>query len=251
MLELYPEFRDIRYFRTAEEAFEAVQQGEIDATCAPEQMARTGFHPGIQGHVAPPDSTSHVVCEVTHAYHCSLLVKPGTQMEQIRRVLGHTGSVTQSRAWLERHLPQAAIEIVDTSSVGAGNTVLAGDGSLASVGTPELARELGLEELARDIDQGSVGNYWAISREPIFKEAPARVIVAARMGGDGRLTALIGALDRAGYRLQTVHSRPSGQALFEHDYVLRFGGHGRLEAVQRALAAFESARLVGAFEARE
>ncbi len=67
----------------------------------------------------------------------------------MQRVLGHSGSVAHSRAWLERNLPGAAIEIVETSSIGAAGTVPDGDGSVASVGSPHLAKEFGLSELAR------------------------------------------------------------------------------------------------------
>ena len=53
--ELYPEFSEIVYFPTAEESMD---WGGVaaDAACAPEQMRWTGFHPGIHGHVAGPDS---------------------------------------------------------------------------------------------------------------------------------------------------------------------------------------------------
>ncbi len=249
--ELYPEFAEVVYYPTSETAQAAVDRGELDATCGPEQMALTGFHVGMQSRVAPPGAERYIAAEASHAYHCSLLVKPGTRLDQIRRVLGHTGSVTQSRHWIERHLGAAEIVIVDTSSAGAARAVLEGDGTLAAVGTPEAARELGLEELAKEIDGGSVGNYWAISRRPLFSETPTRLVVVGRFGADGRLSDLIGALAGTGFRLHTVASLPSGRALFEYDYVLRLGGSGALHDVQEALSGFRSARLAGAFEARE
>lgn len=251
LMQRYPEFEEIRFFPTSDEALDAVKAGEVAATCAPEQMAKTGYHLGMMGRVAPAGADMHVAAEITHVYHASLLVKPGTKLEQIKRVLGHTGSVTQSRKWLEENLQGASVEIVDTSSFGAGSTVLEGDGSIASVGTPELARDLGLEELAKEIDEGSVANYWAISNEPFYTDNPDRLVVAVRLGGDGTLTDLIGALASAGYRLQTVYSQASGQALFEHDYVLRFSGTGTLEVVKGMLAPFRSARLAGAFDSRQ
>ena len=68
--------------------------------------------------------------------------------------------------------------------------------------------------------------------------------------GWDEMTRLIQGIARAGYGLLTVYSLVSGQALFEYDYVLRFGGSGRLSAVQDELSNFKTARLVGAFEAR-
>jgi len=251
MLEKHPEFTEIVYYPTTNETLAAALRGEVSALCGPEQMMNTGFHAGMQARVAAPGSRLHVIAETTHAYHCSLLGKPGAGMAQVRRVLGHTGSVTQSRPWLEANLPDAEIEIVDTNSLGAARSVLEGNGSIASVGTPELARECGLAELARDIDGGSVGSYWAISREAHFSETPTRVVVAGRFGGDGQLSKLIGALAGAGFLLQTVSSKASGKALYEYDYLLRLRGAGKLGAVRAAVAPFRSARLAGAFEARE
>lgn len=246
--ELYPRFAEISYYRTSDEAQEALDRGEVDATCVPEQMSHSGFHLSAQSRVA---AGRYVAAEATHAYHCALLARPGASVGAIRRVLGHTGSVTQSRAWLEREVPRASIEIVDTSSFGAAKAVLESDGSVASVGTPEAAAALGLEVLARDIDGGSRGNYWALSARPLFVAEPTRLVVTGRLGPDGRLTALIAALAEAGYMLETTCALASRRALFEYDHVMRFRGRGTLETVGAAVAAAGGIRLAGAFEARE
>ncbi|MFI5268850.1 MAG: prephenate dehydratase domain-containing protein [Chloroflexota bacterium] len=251
IVELYPEFQqELTFYPTAEEAFDAVMDGHVDAMCAPEQLKATGFHTGSQGKIAGPDAKAYVIAEVAHEFHANLLVKPGTSLERIRQVQGHTGSVTQSEAWLKKNLPWAGIFIVDTSSYGAAQTVLDGDGSIASVGTHEAAVQFRLEEKAKDIDQGSIANYFAFARDPLFADTPTRVVVAARIGGDGELTRLVQSFTRAGYDLLTVYARISCAGLFEYDYVFRFGGIGRLTAIQDELAAFRSTRLVGAFEAR-
>jgi prephenate dehydratase len=250
-LELYPElFADIVYYDTAEEAL-SFEDGRADAICPPQQMTRTGFHPGMQAYVARPDSKLYVIGEVKHAYCCSLLVKPGSRLENVKRVLGHTGSITQSRHWLEAHVPQAEIIVVNTSSMDAAKTVKDGDGSVASIGTAGMAEEFGLQELHKDVDGGSVGSYWAVTPKPIFSETPSRVVVAGRFHDDGRLTDVICGLAGVGFRLETVFDSASGQRLFEYDYVLRFGGSGQLAAVKAAVAAVTGARLAGAFVVKE
>lgn len=252
IVELYPEFQsELTFYPTAEQAFDAVMDGQVDAMCAPEQLRVTGFHTGSQSKICGPDAKAYVIAEVAHEFHANLLVKPNTPLERIKQVQGHTGSVTQSEAWIKKNLPWAEIFIVDTSSYGAAQTVLDSDGSIASVGTHEAAVQFGLEEKAKDIDQGSIANYFAFAREPLFVQEPTRVVVAARIGGDGGLTRIVHGMARAGYDLLTVYARISGEGLFEYDYVFRFGGSGRLSAIQDELAAIKSARLVGAFESRE
>jgi prephenate dehydratase len=251
-VELYPELfsNDVIFFDTAEEAL-GFNDGRADASCAPQQMTLTGYHPGIQAYIARPESKLHVIAEATHAYRCSLLVKPGTKFEAIRRVQGHTGSITQSRGWLEKNAPHVEIFIVDTSSMDAASQVAKGDGTLASIGTSGMAREFGLEELVKDVDGGSIGSYWAVSPKPIFSATPARVIVAGRFHDDGKLTAVICGLQSAGYTLETIFTAASGQRLFEYDYVMRFRGAGALAQVEAAVSSVPGARLAGAFDVKE
>lgn len=248
-LERYPEFSEIVYVTTSEEGAE-FGGGKLDAMCAPQQMSRTGPHPGIQGWIARPGSDRYVLADVTHEYHCSLLAKPGTPREKIRRVIGHTGSVSQSTEWLRANLPQAEIVIIDTNSMEAAREVSQGDGSVASVGTPGMGKAFGLEPLGTDIDGGSVGNYWIISRHKVFSDAPTRLVVAGRIRGDGTLSNVIDAVQRQGFRLETVIPLATGERLFEYDYALRFAGSGTVDGIERALAPFPSVRLAGAYVPR-
>jgi prephenate dehydratase len=251
-VEIYPElFRgNIVYFDTAEDAL-AFEDGRADASCAPQQMTLTGYHAGIQGYIARPESTLYVIGEALHAYHCALLVKPGTPLAKIKLVQGHTGSITQSRGWLEKNAPHIKINIVDTSSMDAAKAVVNGDGSLASIGTPGMAQEFHLEQLVKDVDGGSIGSYWAISPTPLFSPQPTRVIVAGRFHDDGRLTSVISAVDGAGFTLETIFTAPSGSRLFEYDYVMRFRGTGTLSNVKAAVSSVAGARLAGAFVVKE
>ncbi len=250
-IELYPELfgGEIVYYDTAEGAL-GFADGRADASCAPQQMTLTGYHPGIQAYIASPASKLVVIAEVEHAYHCTLLVKPGTKLANIKRVLGHTGSITQSRAWLEGNAPHIEIIIVDTSSMDAAKSVVDGNGTTASIGTMGMATQFGLEPLVTDVDSGSIGSYWAVSPKPIFSPEPSRVLVAGRFHDDGKLTTIIGGLAGAGYLLETIFTSASGKRLFEYDYVMRFRGSGRLAAVQAAVASVSGARLAGAFDVK-
>jgi prephenate dehydratase len=248
MLGKYSFFRDIVYFPSTEDA---MRFDGCEALCAPQQMSKTGLHSRMQSRVAVQGSRLHVVADVKHAYHCSLLIKPGADPAKIRRVLGHTGSVTQSRDWIEAHLPKAAIEIVATSSMGAAQEVADGDGTVASIGTPGMARALRLEQYGTDIDGHSVGSYWALSPIALFSERPNRVVVAARFGDGGRLSDLVAALRDVGFRVQSVFPLATGRQLFEYDYTICCSGIGVLTAVEAAVAPFAEARLAGAYISHE
>jgi len=250
-VERYPElFGDIVYFETGDAAL-SFGDGRAGASCAPQQMTRAGYHPGIQAYIARPGSNLYVIAEVIHEYHCSLLVKPGADLAKIADVRGHTGSITQTRSWIEKHLPHARITIVDTSSMDAARSVAEGDGTVASIGTTAMAAQFGLEERVKDVDGGSVGSYWAVSPRPLFSDKPTRVVVAGRFDDDGRLGDVIAKVMAAGFRLETVIPLASSEHLFEYDTVLRFRGAGTLSAVRSAVEAVPGARLAGAFIAKD
>lgn len=251
MQQLYPEFGEVLFFPRGELVADALRAGRVDATVGPVETARADFMSRTVERLGRPSSQLYVIAEATHTYHCSLLVKPGSRLEDIRRVSGHTGSVTQCRMWLKEHLPNAEVVIVDTSSMGAAEEVAQNDGTFASIGTPEAALHFGLEELYREIDGGSVACYWATSLLPLFIDNPSRVVISARFPGDGQLAHLITSMNGIGFELLTSYSQAGGETVFEYDYVLRFGGEGTLAGVQKALEGFPSARLVGAFERRD
>ena len=247
LVQHYPKFGDIVYFGTSEAVMQAALDGDVTAACGQEQTSKDGFHAGMHARIAAPGSRLHVVAEIAQSYHCSLLGKPGARREQVRRILGHTGSIAHSRSWLEHNLPDAVIEIVDTNSMGAARAVLDSDDSVASVGSPDLGKEFGLCELAREIDGGSAVSYWAVSLEPLFDPMPNRLVIAGRFRGEADMGRIVCALRDNGFDLHAVFPRATGTALYEYDYLFRFWGTGRLDAVQSALSCFPSVRLAGAW----
>lgn len=248
-LQAYPTFVEVAYFPDVYAMFDAVDDGRIDAGCVPEQTARTGFHQRTYGRIADPGSPYVILADITHAYHCSLLGHPGTDLSTVTTVLGHTGSVSQSRPWLEANLPDAAIVIVDTNSLGAAESVAAGDGTSVSVGTTDAAERTELVELVTDIDGGSVGSYWAVGRGIAPAARPTRLVVAGRSGaaGGGSVGAVIADLLGVGFTATTVFARPTGHRLWEYDHVIRLAGEGDLRGVRSVLEGHQSMRLAGAY----
>jgi hypothetical protein len=141
--------------------------------------------------------------------------------------------------------------VVDTNSEVAAKAVLESDGSHASVGDVSLASGHGLVELASGIDGGSSVNYWAVSLQPVFSKTPNRLLVTGRFGNDTQLSSLIQALVPAGFHIRTACPQPSGHAIYEYDYMLRFAGQGALEKVQAILEGFAAVRLAGAWTVAE
>lgn len=241
-----PEFAELVYLPTVEQVY-GDHGFTTDANCVPDQMSLTGFHVPTQARLLRGQDPLYVAGEMTHAYGCLLLAKPDTRPEAVRRVLGHTGSIGQSRKWLEQNMPWAEIELVHSHSLGAGQAVVAGDGTLACVGTSDLQDELGLVPIATGIDYGSVCNYYAISARPLFADRPERLVITVGDGDGGSISKLVVGLRRCGFDLATVYGAASGSGLFRYDYVTRWAGSGALDDVLAAVRDVVGADLRGAF----
>lgn len=247
----YPAFASTRYFDTAEEALGEGVPWQVDATCVPEQMSRMGFLLPTQRRLLAARERMFVLGNVTHPYHCTLLGRPGSEIADIVTVLGHTGSITQSRPWLEVHLPEATIEIVHTNTLEAGRRAAGGDGSVAVVGTPPLAERLGLVALATDIDGGSVGHYWLLGPEPRFDPSPTWLVVAGTLDHRTDAGSVVAALGADGFTLWSLWTEPVGDRLFHASFVATLVGAGELDAVRERLALEPELWLAGAFVSRE
>lgn len=244
----HPELGDISYFPSVDDVHASLTEGKVDVVVLSEQITQLGFS-GADETMAAPDANLYILAEAAVPYGCALLAKPGTRLEDIREVLGH-GSIRMCRRWLAENLPKAEIAGPhEQNSLAAAKEVAAGDGTRAVVSTLTTGEMTGLVPLARDIDDGAVGNWWAYSKTPRFADQPTRLLVSGRLRADGQLGKLAGALAQAGYDLTATYSHPTGKAIFEYDYLLWFRGKGDLSAVQSALKKFDSTRLVGAYEA--
>jgi prephenate dehydratase len=245
----YPELGQVAFVDSSAELFADDGRWRVDAACVPAFTSQAGPHLNTHRRLMQRGDL-YVIAEDRHAYHCALLARPGTRLPAIRRVLGHTGSITQSRPWLAGNLPDAEVVIVTSHSLGAGREALASDGDTAAVGTLSLAQDLGLEVLAEDIDGGSVGFHWALAGRLVTVPQPNRVVVTGRTRDGAGLSTLVSGLGQAGFQLVSLNQVPSGDALFHDGCVAYFTGHGPTEKVQETVAGTGGFRLAGAYAVR-
>lgn len=245
MRELHPEFSEAVYFPSMEDCWRELKQGTVDAVIL--GIERTG-----QPHHGYPVIAHgfHVIGELSQPLDCSLYVKPGTQKSAIRKISGH-GSIFQCTAYLERNFPGIPLERHGLNSVEAAKAMMAGDGTLAVVGSRSLPRMVsGLETLATAIDDGAISSWWAVANQPLFSEEPDTIVITSRCGPNGRLGMLIAAVKDEGFMLQTVASFPVNNGVSVYDYILTFGGKGTRSGVDKVVERFGGSRLAGAFDRR-
>jgi hypothetical protein len=135
------------------------------------------------------------------------------------------------------------------NSIEAARAVLAGDGSVAVVGTQSLARYVtGLQLLDEHIeDRGARCVWWAVSKVPVQCDEPNTVVVTIRCCADGQLGSLVAAIQDTGCQLATAAAFPVDTGVSVYDYLLVFKGRAARAAVEQALVPYQAARLAGAY----
>jgi prephenate dehydratase len=240
-----PELGPVQYLSTMDEIWAAVSSGAVDSGVLTSETTNTGLE-AIAAHLLAPGTDLYVNGEILIPYHCMLLGKPGTSLDRIRLVLGH-GSLVHCRGFLADRLPHAEVRMHDQNSLAAAAEVLAGDGDIAVVGTLLSAETNGLAILEPDIDRGSVGAWWIMSRDLRVSPRPGVLVVGVSSAVEGALGELIGLLPETGLTLRGI-SAVGGGSIFRYDYLVVCANPDLLRSPQAALAGLPGCRLIGAFE---
>ncbi len=214
-------------------AYHALRRGEVDGALLPIENS-------IEGSVgATLDLLVHepgplIRREVLLPVRQHLLARPGTRLEDVRRVLSHPQPFGQCSRFLGERLAGATLEPTHSTAeaarkVGAGE---AGAGA-AAIGSRAAAARYGLELLAesiQDVDE----NFTRFVLLAQADEAPTgadRTSIAFTLDRDrpGGLYEVLGELASRGINLSKVESRPMKQALGHYVFFLDFEAH-RLDA---------------------
>lgn len=203
----------IEYFDTMDAVVEAVFAGTVDGGVLTSETSNTAATDTVKRILA--GDRLYISREIIVPYHCALLGKPGTKIEDIKHVGGH-GSLRQCREFLSTKLSHATAEMHRKNSVVAAREVLEGDGSIAVIATEAVASELGLEIIERDVDLGSAGGWWVLTSS--FPEPPADADhLALLVEGQQQLNTVVRQLADQNLALRTVTNEPSGR-IFEYRY---------------------------------
>ncbi|BDG06634.1 prephenate dehydratase [Anaeromyxobacter oryzae] len=168
-----------------------------------------------------------------------LLARPGTRLEDVRRVLSHPQPFGQCARFLRERLPQAALES-QTSTAEAARKVAAGESAAAAIGSRAAADRYGLALLAESI-QDSDENVTRFVLLAPSDEAPTgadRTSIAFTLDRDrpGGLHEVLGEFARRGINLSKIESRPTKRTMGHYVFYLDFEGHRAEPACAEALA---------------
>ena len=201
--------------------------------------------------LAPQDPGWRVTADVTIPISNNLLVKPGTKLSDLRKIVSHPEALKECANWLKTNFPQLTQESM-SSTAAAAEAVSKGDGTIAAIASSAAARAYQLQVLSANIqdDQHNATNFVVIQApgRDFPEQNPTRLIVRldVKKGGDA-LAQLLEGLKHLSFALTSADSSPMG-TLGSHRFALIFDSpHGAdLSQVQNILRPI-GALLIGAY----
>lgn len=237
--------------KTVPETLAAVKSGEFQYAVVPIENTVGGpvynYMDGVIG-----DPAFVVVGEVNLPIRQTLMVVPGTVLSDIKTVLSHPQGIAQGKDWLKANLPEAKLIEVSSTAEGARKVAENGDKSVAAIASPQAAVTYKLDVLAKQIEvtKTNVTRFWIVTLKPFQKFGQTRTVLTAQ-GPAPAFPAFLRDIEKAGYKLVSVHDRPAKTLLGEYVFVVEMDGDGRREALGEALTKYSAVlklNVLGSFD---
>lgn len=220
--------RQLIPYVSVQSALDAVRAGEAEAAFVPiENSVEGGITATLDALVlgTPLMIYREVLLSITFA----LLVRPGTELSDIKTVSAHPAAQPQVRNWLKANLPDAVWESA-ASNADAARLVQEGRYDAAFAGEFTAAR-YGLTALESGIhDAENAQTRFVLVGRPARPAAPTgsdktSVVLWQRDDHPGALRDLLGEFATRGVNLMVLQSRPTGAGIGNYCFCIDAEGH--------------------------
>jgi prephenate dehydratase len=219
---------ELRPEATVIAALEAVRTGEAEAALVPFENSVEGAVPSTLDELAT-GSALQIRREVLLPIRFALLVRPGTQADDIKLVSGHPHALPQCRHWLADHLGHATWRAA-ASNADAAREVAAGTFDAALAGA-FAAPTYGLEVLVDGVQDrdDAITRFVLVGRAgpaAPYTGADRTTIVAFELHDHpGALADMLTEFAIRGVNMTRLESRPTGEGLGRYCFSIDFDGH--------------------------
>ena len=223
-------------------ALDKVRDGSADAAMVPIENSVEGGVTATLDAIASGQEL-RILREALVPISFVLVARPGTRIEDIRRISTHSHAWAQCRLWAENNIPNAEY-IPGSSTAAAAMGLLEGDTHYdAAICAPIVATEQpGLAVLAENIgdNPGAVTRFVLVGRPGVLPEPTGAdkttVVVPLPEDRPGALMEILDQFATRGVNLSRIESRPTGQYLGHYFFSIDADGHVADARVADALA---------------
>lgn len=177
--------------------------------------------------------------------HC-MLVKPGTQAQEVKIIYSHPQALAQCRRFLERIFPKAQLAAA-LSTAAAVEQMMAQPESSAAIGSKRSAELYGAEILARGIQNNilkapNITRFVVVAKEDSPPTGYDKTSLCFNIGEDrpGSLCNVLEEFAKRNINLTKIESRPSKESLGKYFFLTDMEGHKSETFVAEALEKVRS-----------
>ncbi len=242
---------------TVHDTVMAVHDGDVERAVVPIENALEGPIGVTLDTLADDDTSVWVVGEVVVAVSPCLIVRDGTALEQIERVISHPQPLSQCARFLRERLPQATIAAAD-STAEAVRIVAGHQQPWAALGTRRAAELYGAQVLVEGVEDepGNATRFVWLAREPADPDpsVASKTSLAFWGAGDDSPGWLVRCLSEFAFRgvnLTKIESRPLRARLGHYRFFVDCEGAAAREPVAAAVeglrAHCEQVKILGSY----
>ena len=229
--------------RSANQMFDAVRSGEVDAAVVPIENSVEGGVPATLDALTRAGNLQ-IVAEAVVPVRFVLAAPPGTVTLGTLQTFGtHPHAEAQTRLWMQEHAPQAVYHPTGSTAEAARvlGAATAGVSYQAAIGPRLAAETYGLEVLADDIGEnsGAQTRFVCVQRPGLLPEATGwdrtTFVVGLASDRSGALLEMLEQLAARGVNMSRIESRPTGDGLGLYQFSIDALGHVREARMAEAL----------------
>ena len=185
------------------------------------------------------ESDLSICREVVLPIRHHLLVRPGTQTQEIGLIFSHPQALAQCRRFIERCFPKAQV-VAALSTAAAVEDVMASDKPAAAIGTERAASLYGAEVAACAIQDRAenVTRFVVLAEHDHPPTGHDRTSLCFAFAEDrpGALCDVLQEFSQRDINLVKIESRPSKESLGRYIFLIDFEGHRQDAGAAEALA---------------
>jgi prephenate dehydratase len=224
---------------TFADAYHTFLRGEADAAILPIENSIEGSV-GATLDLLVQEPGPLIRREVLLPVRQHLLARPGTRLEDVRRVISHPQPIGQCSRFLRDRLPGATLEPAHSTADAARRAAAIAEPGTAAIGSRAASERYGLAVIAEAIQDvlENVTRFVLVAREDEAPTGADRTSIAFTLDRDrpGGLYEVLGEFARWTINLSKVESRPMKEALGHYVFFIDFERHRTEPQAAAALA---------------
>ena len=226
------------------DVLQAVDDGEVDSGLVPVENSLEGSINITLDMLAHSEQAHVIARELVWPVRNNLLAR--SRETTVTRIFSHPQPISQCRSYLQHHQPQA--ELVKTASTARAAQIVAeepADSGWAAIGTARAAQLLGLEVIARDIqdNMANATRFFEVRRRDHAAGLPLlpyeKMVIICQLASDeaGALCSVLEEFARRHVNLNRIESRPARTELGTYIFFFDLETNSAPEGIAPALEA--------------